>query len=398
MNRNLLGSLRLQVSRGLATLRGCALAALLVGVLSGCHLVSEEYRHVYVYVGTYTTSTPAEGIYKYRLDTTTGKLTAEGLAAESLSPSFLALHPNRKFLYAVNEHSQAVSAFAIDSTTGELTFLNQFSSRGAAPCHLVVDRIGKNVLVANYSTGSVAVLPIAVDGRLQPATAHMVHTQRGEPKPKKGPKGSKAHSINVDPQNRFAFAADTGLDQIFVYRFDSEKGTLVENDPNGVVTPHDMGPRHFAFRPDGKFAYVINETGNTVIAYAYDAERGVLAEIQTVPTLPVGFDQNSWTSDVQVHPSGRFLYGANRGHHSIAVYAIDEENGTLELVEIEPVRGEFPRGFGIDPTGRFFFSCNRQSNQIVVFRIDQESGALEATGDVIDLPSPTAMQFLPIYD
>ena len=376
---------------------GCVLGGFVVCLLSGCHLFSKGYRDVYVYVGTYTKNTGAAGIYRYRLDTTTGKLTAEGLAAEAVSPSFLAIHPNEKFLYAVNEHSEAVSAFAIDPASGDLTFLNQHSSRGANPCYLVVDATGKNVLVANYSGGSVACLPIEADGRLRPATAHMVHHYDGAPVEKKGPKGSHAHSMNPDPRSRFAFAADTGLDKIFVYRFDPEKGTLEENDPGGVVTAHDAGPRHFAFRPDGKFAYVINETNNTVIAYAYDGDRGVLTEIQTIPTLPAGFDTPSWTSDIQVDPTGRFVYGANRGHDSIAVYAIDAASGKLTLVEIEPTQGKSPRGFGIDPTGRFFFSCNVESNQIVAFRIDQETGGLEATGDVVDIPSPTAMRFLPMH-
>lgn len=350
----------------------------------------EKSSTVYVYVGTYTNK-DAKGIYCYRLNSDTGKLTDQRLVAESKSPSFLAIHPNGRFLYAVNESEAAVSSFAIDRSTGALTFLNQQPSRGPSPCHLVVDQTGHCVLVANYSGGSVAALPIEANGSLGSPSAY--HQHRGQPV--RTP-GAHAHSINVDPANRFAFAADLGLDKIFIYRLDAQRGTLVVHDPGSVSTPGDAGPRHFAFRPDAKYAYLINETNNTVIAYSFDTTHGSLTEIQTIRTLPEGYEQQSWTSEIQVHTSGRFVYGSNRGHNSIVVYAVDQESGRLTLVELEPTQGKMPRGFGMDPTGRFLFVGNQETDTIVNFRIDQQTGALEPTGDSIDLSMPVCIKFLSI--
>ena len=370
---------------------GAVIAA--VVVTAGCQSPSSipEYTESFVYVGTYTNDAGAKGIYLYRMNLTTGELTDLGLAAESKSPSFLAIHPGGKHLYAVNEHSDAVSAFAIDQSSGKLGFLNQHSSRGANPCHLSIDHSGKTVLVANYSGGSVAALPIDEDGRLRPASAYMKHD--GQAIEKAGP---HAHSIYVDPQNRFAVAPDVGLDEILVYRFDAKVGSLEASSPRGIGTPKRAGPRHFAFHPDGNYAYVITETSNTMIAYEYDSERGGLTPIQTVPTVPADFTGDSWTSEIQVHPSGRFVYGSNRGHNSIAVYSIDPSNGRLTFVEFEPTQGRMPRGFGIDPTGRFFLAGNRETNTIVPFTIDQKTGALDPTGNVISVPRPVCIKFLPI--
>ncbi len=352
---------------------------------------SEESGHsdMHVYVGTYT-NREATGIYLFRMDGSTGRLTEEGLAVESNSPSFLALHPNGRFMYAVNEQDAAVSSFAIDRATGKLTFVNQHPSRGATPCHLTVDPSGQCVLVANYTGGSAAVLPIDLDGSLKPATGYVKH--EGKPVDKAGP---HAHSINVDPANRFAFVPDVGLDEIFVYRFDPKTGALKPNDPRGVATPKVAGPRHFAFGRDGKYAYVINETNNTVIVYSYDAARGVLAPLQTISTIPDDFEGETWTSEIQVHPSGQFLYGSNRGHDSIVVYSIHPADGRLELVEYQSTQGKMPRGFGIDPSGRFFFAANQESDTIVTFRIDVKSGALTPTGDVAKVSMPVCVKFLP---
>jgi 6-phosphogluconolactonase len=353
----------------------------------------------WVYIGTYTNA-KSKGIYLFQLDLVTGKLTPEGLVAESKSPSFLAIHPNHRFLYAVNEvdnfggaNSGAVSAFTIDPKNGHLTLLNQQSSRGAGPCHLSVDHQGKDVLVANYGSGSVAVLPIQLDGRLAPATAFDQHEGKGtNPQRQEGP---HAHSFNVDAANRFAFAADLGLDKILIYRFDAARGTLTPNDPPAAAVDPGSGPRHFAFHPNGRYAYIINEMASTVTALAYDAQKGTLTPLQTLSTLPGGFKGNSSTAEVQVHPSGKFLYGSNRGHDSIAIFKIDPDTGRLTAAGHQSTQGKTPRNFGIDPTGQYLLAANQDSDSIVVFRIDPATGALTPTGQVVEAPTPVCVKFLP---
>ncbi|HEX5499736.1 MAG TPA: lactonase family protein, partial [Thermomicrobiales bacterium] len=287
----------------------------------------------WVYFGTYTTGkSKSKGIYRCEFDAATGKLGAPALAAETKNPSFVAIHPNQRFLYAVGEISDfagkksgAVDAFALDLRSGELKALNQKPSGGAGPCHLTVDRRGHSVLVANYGGGSAAVLRIAEDGRLGETTAFVQHSGKGsDPARQAGP---HAHSINLDAANRFAVVADLGLDRVFVYRFDADKGTLTKNEPPSVAVTPRSGPRHFAFHPDGRHAYVINELANTVTAMTYEADKGVLKTIQTVSTLPEGYKKLTWTAEVQVHPSGKFLYGSNRGHNSIAIFTIDDKSG-----------------------------------------------------------------------
>ena len=367
-------------------------------VLPHSQAATKDTNPLRVYLGTYTTGN-SRGIYLSELDLATGALSDPRLVAESENPSFLAIHPTKRFLYAVNEvgdyggvQSGAVSAFAIDSATGDLSFLNQQPSRGGAPCHLVVDKEGKNVLVANYSGGSVAVLPIGSDGRLSPASAFSQHQGSSvNPRRQQGP---HAHSINLDAANRFAFAADLGLDKVLVYRFNASDGTLAENDPPSVSVEPGAGPRHFAFHPSGRYAYVINEIASTITAFSYDSARGSLRSIQTVPTLPAGFDQRSSTAEVQVHPSGKFLYGSNRGHDSIAVFQIDLESGKLTYIEHESTQGKSPRNFGIDPTGTYLLAANHNGDNVVVFRINPETGALQPTGHAIEAPTPVCIKFL----
>lgn len=350
-----------------------------------------------IYVGTYTSKT-SKGIYVGRLDLATGGLALEGVAGETKNPSFLALHPTHRFLYAVGEISDfagkrtgAVSAFGIEPKSGRLQMLNQQSSGGAGPCHLVVDQTGRNVLVANYGGGSISVLPIREDGDLGPATAFVQHQGSSvDPRRQQGP---HAHSINLDPANRFAFVADLGLDKIMVYRFDAAAGTLAPNDPAWASVAAGSGPRHFAFHPGGHFAYVINELKSTLTAFRYDASRGILDEVQTVSSLPAGPVEGNTTAEVQVHPSGKFVYGSNRGHDSIAVFAVDAATGQLQLVEHESTQGKTPRNFGVDPTGQFLLACNQGSDTIVGFRIDQQTGALTPTGQKLDVPSPVCVKF-----
>lgn len=354
-----------------------------------------------VYVGTYTGG-KSEGIYRFKLNSATGECSHPELAATSVSPAFLAIHPAHRYLYAVNaietyqgEKTGSVSAFSIDEKTGDLTLLNRRPSVGAGPCHLVVDQTGKNVLVANYAAGSVASLPIGDNGQLGDATASIQHVGSGvNPERQEGP---HAHSINLDSANRFAFVADLGLDKVLVYRFDADQGTLTVNDPAFVSVKPGAGPRHFAFHPDGDFAYVINEMDLTVTAFAYDARRGELTTIQTISTIPQGVTGDDLsTAEVRVHPSGKFLYGSNRGHDSIAMFKIDQKTGKLTHFGNQPTQGETPRNFAIDPTGSLLLAENQTSDTIVVFRIDPEEGTLEATGTVVSVPTPVCVRMIPL--
>lgn len=358
---------------------------------------AEEPAAWAVYIGT---RGDTRGIYRSVLNVVEGTLSEPELAAETASPAFLAIHPNRRFLYAVGEAGQfegnpvgAVVAFAIDPKTGMLSELNKQLSGGRGPCHLVVDSAGRNVLVANYWAGTVAVLPIEPDGQLRPASALMQHEGRSvHPRRQTAP---HAHSVNLDPANQFAFVADLGLDKILVYRFSSEAGTLEPNDPPAVNVVPGAGPRHFAFHPNGRFAYVINELNSTITAFAYDSERGQLRTLHSVPTLPADFDGISTTAEVVVHPSGKFVYGSNRGHDSIAEFRIDRETGRLTAIGHTPSGGKTPRNFAIDPPGRFALVQNMDSNSVLVFRIDPTSGALEPTGSRITVTLPSCIRMIP---
>ena len=377
---------------------GWLLASLLSVVISGLGTAAAYPAgpdKFWVFVGTYTDG-KSKGIYRMVLDTASGKLSEPALAAELDNPSFLAVHPTRKYLYAVNETSGvgAVTSFGLDPKSGELTKLNQQSTKGDGPCHLVVDATGKNVLVANYGGGSVAVLPIGPDGTLAPASSFIQH--RGEVFDKRRQGGPHAHSINLDKGNRFAVVADLGLDRIFVYKFDPIHGTLTPNDPPATKVKDRSGPRHFAFHPDGKHAYVINEIDCTVTAFDYDADRGTLTEVQKVPTMPVAVAPRHSTAEVVVHPSGKFLYGSNRGHDSLAVYTIEPGTGRLKLVEYEPTGGKTPRNFAVDPTGSYVLAENQGSGTIVVFRVDPETRVLEPTGQVVEVPKPCCVKFVPV--
>jgi 6-phosphogluconolactonase len=355
-----------------------------------------------VYVGTYTEEgSKSKGIYAYRFDSDTAEVTSIGLAAETINPSFLAVHPNHRFLYAVNEvgnykgqKSGGVSAFAIDQATGKLTLLNEVASKGADPCYITVDKSGKYVLVANYTGGSVAVFPVLEDGRLKDASAFVQHEGHGtNPERQEAP---HAHSIDLSPDNRFAIVDDLGLDQSLVYKFDSAKGLLMPNGAQFGKADPGAGPRHFAFHPNGKFAYVVNEMGSTVSLFAFDGAAGVLHPQQTISTIPKGFSALNEDAEIEVHPSGKFLYASNRGHDSIAVFAIDGTKGTLTLVEYADTKGKTPRSFEIDPTGSLLFAENEKSDNIVVFRIDPQTGRLTPTEKVLEVAEPVCVKFVPI--
>jgi 6-phosphogluconolactonase len=359
-------------------------------------------RNYIMYVGTYTRGDGhGKGIYAYRYDANTGKTTSLGVAAETTNPSWVALDPNGHFLYAVNElgnyqgpNSGGVSAFAVDQATGKLTFLNELATRGADPCYVTVDHTGKYVLVANYTGGSVAVFPILPDGKLGPATAFIQHTGHGtNPERQEGP---HAHSIVLTPDNRFAIVNDLGLDELLVYKFDSATGTLTPNDPPFAKLDPGAGPRHFALAPDGKFAYVISEMGRTVTAFSANLHAGVFHPIESVSTLPASFSGRNDDAEIEVHPSGKFLYASNRGEDTIAGFAIDPTKGTLKKIEDLPTGGKEPRSFAIDPTGKLLFAANQNSDDIVILRIDARTGHLTQTGEKLEVPSPVCIKFLPV--
>lgn len=354
-----------------------------------------------VYIGSYTRGA-SEGIYVSELDLATGQLSEPRLAAKAVNPSFVAIHPDGQHLYAVGEiddfkgkKTGGVSAFSIDELSGQLSLINQQSSQGAGPCHLVVDGSGKCVLVANYGGGSAACLPIEDDGSLLEAATFIQHEGSSvNPQRQAGP---HAHSINVDAENRFAVVADLGLDKVLVYRLDARGGKLTPNDPPSVSVPAGGGPRHFVFHASGKFAYTNNEITSSVTAFTYDAENGVLKEIQTTSSLPASYkEEGNSTAEVRVHPNGRFLYVSNRGHNSIAIFAIDPSTGKLTPLGHESTRGEVPRNFNLDPSGQYLLAANQNTDNVVVFRVDSKTGLLEPTGSEIEVGTPVCIRFLEI--
>jgi 6-phosphogluconolactonase len=380
----------------------CALSIAISGfVLTIAMLTGAEGKKqpgYLIYVGTYT-GPSSKGIYAYRFDAKTGKAEELGLAAETANPSFLTLDPSRSFLYAVNEisnfhgqHTGAISSFRIDPKTGKLTLLNQASSAGAGPCFIALDRTGKHLLAANYEAGSVAVFPILPDGRLGAATSSIQHSGHGaDPERQEGP---HPHWIGLSANNKFAVTTDLGLDRLFVYRFDPSTGSLGETGATSFSLSPRSGPRHFTFDSTGKFGYLINEMGSTITVFSFDQESGALHEAQTISTLPKDFEGKNDTAEIAIHPNGKFLYGSNRGHDSIAVFAVDQKSGNLTNIERVPSGGVKPRTFEIDPSGSYLFVANQTSNNVVIFRIDRNTGHLTPTGDALDVPSPVCVKFL----
>jgi len=358
-------------------------------------VVSTTGAELRFYIGTYT-RTGSKGIYGCRLDVVTGKIELTGQTAEVTNPSFLTFDPAGDRLYAVSEAGRdgAVNALAVDRKTGELEVLNQQLSHGSAPCYLSVDATGKSVLVANYSSGTVALLPVKAGGVLGEATSVIQHEGSGPNERRQ--KGPHAHSITVAPGNRFAIAADLGIDTYLVYRLDVKAGKLVPNDPPGTASPAGAGPRHIAFHPNGRFVYGANELASTVSAFRWDGTAGTLAIIQTVTMLPAEFDGRNSAADIHVHPSGRCLYASNRGHDSIAVYEIDQETGELSLVQHQSTLGKTPRNFAIDPTGRWLLAANQDTDNIAVLAIDPGTGKLSATEHGVSVPMPVCVCFAPV--
>ena len=344
------------------------------------------------YVGTYTKPDGSKGIYRCVLDLETGKLSAGTLVAETPNPTFLAIRSGGGFLYAANETNPGeVSAYAI-AADGALKFLNKQSAKGGGTCHITVDPAGKNVLIANYGSGSVAVLPIKTDGSLAEASAFDQHTgSSADPARQKEP---HAHSIYADSQAKFVYACDLGTDKINGYKYDASKGTLTSDETaTGTVAP-GSGPRHLALHPKQDFAYVINEMLSTVTAFRRDPASGALTEIGTVSTLPADFTGKSSTAEIFVHPNGKYLYGSNRGHDSIAAFEIEHDGG-LAPIGHTPIGGKVPRSFAIDPTGRWLLAAGQDSGDISVFKIDPDTGKLAATGQRVEIGAPVCIIFTP---
>jgi 6-phosphogluconolactonase len=355
---------------------------------------AQRSREMTLFIGTYTSST-SEGIYTYRMNSATGELTKFS-SIKSENPSFLTLDRSKRFLYAVNEVQQfegkpsgAVSAYAIDAK-GKLTFLNQQPSIGPDPCHLTVDRKRGSLLVANYTGGNVVLLPIRRNGTLAPPTDVEQHGGFG---PKEQQKGPHAHCIILDSLERHALAADLGADKIFIYRFDAATRKLRPAKQPWATLKAGAGPRHLTLHPNGRYAYVINELDSTLTTFNYNATAGTLTTVDTVSTLPSGFTDVSYCADVHISANGKFLYGSNRGHNSIVVFAIDPRSGKPSLVEHVSTEGNWPRNFAIDSTGRFLLVANQRTDNVVVFRIDSQTGRLKPTGHSAQVPIPVCLKF-----
>jgi len=372
---------------------------------------------ILAYVGTYSSPQGPEGsagrgqgIYLYQMNPSTGVLSQREVYLDDSNPAWLAFDPSKTHLYSANETqtyqgatSGSVSAYAVSGSSGHLTRLNTVSSQGAGPCHASVHPSGKYVLVANYAGGTIAVLPIRPNGELGPAAE--VHEDRGTVGPAhatSAPAGSfaisghdrpHAHMIQADPAGQFVLASDLGLDQIFIWKFDAEKGTLSAHSPASAPLPPGDGPRHFAFHPNGRWMYSLQEEGSTLVSFDYDAGQGRLTPKQTLSSLPKGFTGTNFTSEVMVSPDGKFVYAANRLHDSIAFFSISDA-GTLTFVGEEWTRGDYPRSFGIDPTGNFLYSCNQRSDAITAFRINRKTGGLIFSGQYTPVGTPAIIVFL----
>jgi 6-phosphogluconolactonase len=350
------------------------------------------------YIGTYTTGV-SKGIYAYRYQPETGGLEPIGLAAETLSPSFLATHPNGRVLYAVNEaqsyngmaNSGAVSAFTIDPASARLTLLNTVATHGADPCHLVVDHSGRWLFVANYTGGSLAVFPIGESGSLGEASQVIQHTGAARVDPQRQ-EAAHVHSVNLSDDNRFLYVSDLGLDTIFVYSLDAATGKLKEHATTRSAP--GAGPRHIAFTPDRRFAYSFAELNSMITFYGHKAATAELQEIQSVSSLPAGYTGPRSGAEIAVDPTGRFLYASNRGHNSIATFNIDPEQGLLRLVGHVSTLGRTPRHFTIDPTGTYLFAANQDGSSIVTYRIDPNTGVLTSVGDPIVVGDPVCILFV----
>jgi 6-phosphogluconolactonase len=351
-----------------------------------------------LYVGTYT-GPKSRGIYVCGFDSRSGTLSPPRLAAELQSPSFLATSADRSLLYAVNEVSDhggkksgAVSALAIDPVTGTLSLINQQPSGGAGPCHVSVNPAGTHVFVANYGGGSVSVFPVRAGGALGEASAFVQH--QGSSVNKQRQEAPHAHGIHLDASARWVIVPDLGLDQLKIYRFDPATGTLAAGDPAAFNATPGSGPRHAAFQPGGKLVCAINELDSTLSSFRFDPASGRLSLLDTASTLPAPVAGNS-TAEIAFSPDGRFVYGSNRGHDSIAVFELEASTGKLKALQHEPTGGRTPRNFAISPDGRWLLAANQGSETVTIFARDLGSGRLTSTGrEVSGIGSPVCLVFL----
>jgi len=362
----------------------------------------EVPKKFWVFFGT--SCGKSKGVYRSTFDAATGKLSEAELVAETPNPGFVTLSSDYKYLFAVSTFTDStgkkgggVSSFSIDQKTGKLTLINTQSSKGDGPCHVSVDKAGKHVFVANYGSGSAAVLPIAEGGKLGEPSGSQQHG-KGSGVVKGRQEGPHAHSINLDPANKFAFVADLGLDKVMIYKFNAAKGTIEANETASLDLAPGAGPRHFAFHPSGKYAYVINEIDLTITACTYDADKGALKSIQSITTIPEGItDRKGFsTAEVVCHPSGKFVYGSNRGQNTIAIFSVDEATGKLKAVGHQGKDVKVPRNFNIDPTGAWMLVGNQDSDSVVVFAIDPKTGELKPTDQKIDCGKPICVKFMPV--
>jgi 6-phosphogluconolactonase len=370
---------------------------------------SSVMRPALLYVGTYTEAIlggsgktlegGGRGIHILHLDPGAGTLASAGVVQGVRNPSYLAFHPSRRFLYAVNELKEfdgqfggSVSGFRIEPDTGNLISLNTAATHGTDPCHLTVDPTGRYLLVANYGSGQVSVLPIRGDGTLAPASHVVQHIGSSvHPVRQTGP---HAHCVAVDDAGRFVFVADLGMDRIIVYRLDAERGILVPHDPPFVAASPGAGPRQIILHPKANAAYAINEIASSLTVYGYDAWAGLLDARRTLSTLPADFSGLNSCAELQIVPSGRFLYASNRGHNSLAIFSISPTSGDLTLLRHVPTGGATPRHFAIGPDENFLVAANQDSGNVVLFRVDGATGALSATGSAVEVPTPVCVRFL----
>lgn len=366
---------------------GSLLTAAVWGTLA---LLPAAAADLTVYFGTHTAG-PGKGFSVSHFNTVTGALSAPVFQLETPAPAYFVIAPGGRRLYSCNS-TGFVSAYSIDPVTAQLKLINQKPSGGGDPSYISLDRTGHYVFVANYDGGNIAVWALAPDGSLGERTAFVQHT--GSSVNPQRQSHAFAHSIRVDPTNRFVLVADLGLDKLFVYKFNAKDGTLAANDPPFAKAAPGSGPRHVVFHPNGRWVYLITEMGSTIMLFHWDTRRGALSEVQTVSTLPKDFQGTSTCAELQVHPSGRFVYASNRGRDSIAVFSVDAKTGRLTPVQDVPSGGRTPRNFDMDPTARWLLVTNHGSNTAMVFRIDQQTGKLTPAGPPLDVPSPFCPRFL----
>lgn len=351
-----------------------------------------------MYVGTYTDAT-TKGIYAYKYDDKTGKISPLGLMAETPNPTFLALHPNGKYLYAVNEvntfqgkRAGSVTAYAVDRASGKLTLLNQVSTASPGPCHLIVDATGKMLMVANYAGGSFASFPIGTDGKLGEASTFLQLQGSGVDKSRQ--EAPHAHSVNLPKSNKFMLGADLGTDKIWIYKIDPATAKMTANDPPSASVKPGSGPRHLVIAPDQKHVYVMSEMASSVTTFDYDAKTGAMKAIDVVSALPSDFKGQSTGAEIEIDARGRYVYTSNRGLDSIAVFSVDPKTAKLTLVQNAKTGGVMPRAFALFPGGNFLIAGNQKTNNMTIFKIDHATGKLEQAGEKVDLGAPVTFVFL----